>query len=117
MFTEAINLTNQLVVEEIDNVLDTYSHHPYQQAFSSPDLRQNLIAYVLSQVHNLYTVVEDREELLDSKFHSSSLAQRLHIEALIRQGIIHIFQGNAEWVSHHIPKSVDAGNAPSHWFG
>lgn len=118
MFTETINLTNQLVVEEIENVLDTYSHHPYQQAFSIPDLRQKLIAYVLSQVHNLYTVIEDGEEVtVDSKILSSSLAQRLHIEALIRQGIIQILQENAAWVSHHIPKPVDAGNAPSQWFG
>lgn len=116
MFTETINLTNQLVVEEIEDVLDTYSHHPYQQAFSIPDLRQKLITYVLSQVHNLYTVNEDGE-LLDSRLYSSSLAQRLHIEPLIRQGIIHILQENAAWVRHHIPKPVDAGNAPSQWFG
>lgn len=117
MFTETINVTNQLVVEEIENVLDTYSYHLYQQAFSIPNLRQKLIAYVLSQVHKFYTVLDDGAEILDSKSHSSSLAQRLHIEPLIRQGIIRILQEDAGWVSYHIPKPVDAGNAPSHWFG
>lgn len=116
MFTETINLNNQLVVEEIEHVLDTYSYHPYQQAFSIHDLRQKLIAYVLSQAHNLYTAIEDRE-LLDPKPHNSFLGQRLHIEALIHQGIIQVLQENAAWVNHHIPKPVDAGNAPSQWFG
>ncbi|MEP0803815.1 hypothetical protein NDI37_06480 [Funiculus sociatus GB2-A5] len=42
------NLTLPVVVQEIEKVLGTYTAHPYQKAFSIPELRQKLIVYVLS---------------------------------------------------------------------
>ena len=42
------NLTLPVVVQEIEKVLGTYTDHPYQKAFSMPELRQKLIVYVLS---------------------------------------------------------------------
>lgn len=107
-----------MAVEEIGDVLNTYPHHPYQQAFAIPEMEQKLLAYVLNQIHSIYTVNAGRKELhRHHRFPSRSLEQRLHMEPLIRHGIIHILQENAEWVSHHIPEQVDLGNQSSHWFG
>ncbi len=44
-----VNLLELEVSKEIEAVLSTYSNHPYQQAFAIPDIRQELIAYVLSR--------------------------------------------------------------------
>ncbi len=118
MFKKLFNLTNQVVVTEVENVLTTYPDHPYQQAFAIPLLRQELVAFVLSQVRNLYTVVEEGEELqTDPELLDLSAKQQPDIDALIPQGITQILQKNGEWVSHHIPEPVDAGNSASHWFG
>lgn len=54
MSKSIVNLTIPWVVAEIEQVLETYPHHPYQQAFANPDLRQELIAYVLTRIHNVY---------------------------------------------------------------
>lgn len=117
MSQKIINLTTPMVIEEIESVLETYSDDPYQKAFAIPDLRQQLIAYVLSHVRNVYTVVEDEETPLKSKFLRRSLEQRLHMEPWIRHGIVHILQENTNWVSHPIPAKVDSGYAPASWFG
>lgn len=106
-----------MVIEEIESVLDTYSDDPYQKAFAIPDLRQQLIAYVLSHVPNIYKVVEDEETPLKSKFLRRPLEQRLHMEPWIRHGIVQILQENTNLVRQHIPAKVDSGYTPTHWFG
>lgn len=115
MSKQIINLTSNLVTKEIENVLDTYPHHPYQQAFAIPDIRQKLTAYVLSRTRNLYTVVEDTQEMPRSGSLGNSLEQRLYIEPLIRHGIQQILDDNSAWIGHHIP--AEASPAPSRWFG
>lgn len=42
MSRQIINLTSDMVAMEIENVLDTYPHHPYQQAFAIPRLHTQL---------------------------------------------------------------------------
>lgn len=110
------NLTLLLITEEIEKVLETYPYHPYQQAFDIFDLRQKLIAYVLSRVSSTYTVIEHREPIIDPKSVRCSLEQRLQIETLIHQGIQHILQQNSA-CDNHYSEEVDPGYAPSHWFG
>jgi hypothetical protein len=116
MSKKIINLTSTVVAEEIENVLDTYPYHPYQQAFAIPDIRQKLAVYVLSRVRNLYTVVEEAQEIpRSSSSLCNSLEQRLYIEPLVRHGIQHILQEDSDWIGHHIP--IEASPAPSRWFG
>ncbi|MBH8573266.1 hypothetical protein I8752_09595 [Nostocaceae cyanobacterium CENA369] len=121
-----VNLTQQTVLGEIESVLDTYPYHPYQQAFAIPDLRQELIAFVLSRIPCLYSVVSDgqvavqnldKECLLNYKLPRSPLEQQLHVQNLIHQGIYAIFQEKSDWISHHLSERVQPGNEPSHWFG
>ena len=53
---ELINLTLPLVITEIENVLEDYSQSPYQIAFSLPEMRQRLLAHVLTHIRNYYVV-------------------------------------------------------------
>lgn len=110
-----VNLTLPVVVEQIETVLEAYPDRPYQQAFAIPDLRQELIAYVLSRVSNYYTVVE--EQLTQVQPAICSLEQKLQIETLVTRGIQDILQQHWEWSIHRLPSVLESGLAPSHWFG
>ncbi|NJL36401.1 MAG: late competence development ComFB family protein [Leptolyngbyaceae cyanobacterium RM2_2_4] len=113
-----VNLTLPVVIEEAEDVLDSYPYHPYQQAFSIPDLRKKLISYVLCRVPGVYTVVEeDDQAMMNPKSLCNSLEQRIQIENLIRQGIEHILRENMDWVDRHIPQETNPAFAPSNWFG
>jgi hypothetical protein len=113
-----INLTLPVVNQVLEDTLDTYPHYPYQQAFSIPDLRQALIAYVLCRIQNLYTVAEDEDAAIALAQRTSfSPDELLLIQALVHQGIEHVLQENAEWTEHHIPQTIHSVQSPSTWFG
>ncbi|RCJ23293.1 hypothetical protein A6S26_01685 [Nostoc sp. ATCC 43529] len=121
-----VNLTQQSVIGEIESVLDTYPYHPYQQAFAIPDLRQELIAFVLNRIPSFYSVISDgniplaeaeQENLLNYQLPRKRLEQQLHLQNLIHQGICSIVQEKSDWISHHLCEIVQPGCEPSHWFG
>ncbi len=113
-----LNLTMPVIVEVIERVINTYPHHPYQQAFAIPELRQELITYVLNRVSNLYIVDENRQPISkQTKTLDSSLEQKLYIESVICEGIERIIRNRSEKISHQIPGELDPGFAPSNWFG
>jgi hypothetical protein len=113
-----INLALSAVMDKVESILDTYPSHPYQQAFSIPDLRQKLVSYVLSRIPCHYTVIDDiGDSTIDLKSLYCSTAEDVHMDTIIRQGIDHILQSNADWVDHHIPETTSANFAPSNWFG
>ncbi len=99
-----INLTLPVVIEEIENVLEEYPVHPYQVAFSIHELRQKLIAHILSHIPNRYAVEGTHESYRNSKVHySPPLQEQLHIEMVIHGSILHILRENADWLSRNIP--------------
>ena len=103
MSHKIVNLTLPLVLKEIENVLEDYAEYPYQVAFSVEEFRQKLIAHVLSNIPNRYTVMDDLQEPpKDAKFLHRSIAERLHIEQMIRGGILHILRENADTVGFMI---------------
>ncbi len=83
-----VNLTLLLLKDEIENVLDSQDGKCYQSAFDLPDLRQELITYVLSRVPNLFQVIEEGEKP-SSKYNplSESTVKQLGIKVVIHQGI------------------------------
>jgi ribulose bisphosphate carboxylase small subunit len=117
MFKTVVNLTQQAVITEIENVLDTYPCHPYQRAFAIPDLRQELIAYVLNRIPCVYSVVDSEQKAISFNYQLPSSQQQLQLENLIHQGICSILQERSDWVNHHLPESVQCSIEPSHWFG
>jgi hypothetical protein len=112
-----VNLTVPIVVGEIETVLATYSHHPYQHIFAHPDRREELVAYVLNRVHNAY-ITCDEDVLQQENWtlpRSCSLQEQEQIDVLIQQGIQDLLgQHLAEWES---PEETDTSPTPSHWFG
>lgn len=112
-----VDLTLQLVNEEIENTLDDYPNFPYKQAFSKPKLRQQLTTYVLKEIPCNYIVNNRKEELLIQPEPYSFWELPLRIKPHIHQGIQHILQENSDWVSHSITQEVQSSNNPSHWFG
>ncbi|MBD2164130.1 hypothetical protein H6G04_06885 [Calothrix membranacea FACHB-236] len=121
-----VKLTQQSVQGEIESVLDTYPYNPYQQAFAIPDLRQELINFVLNRIPCLYSSnlgghvpfsEDDKECLINYKLPRSPLEQQLHVQNLIHQGIYTIFQDKSDWISHHLCEKIQPGFEPSHWFG
>jgi hypothetical protein len=98
-----INLTLPGINQVIEDVLDEYPTHPYQSAFSLPELRQKLITHILSQVthHNIFG---DAQESFSAAqvAHHSRLQARLQMEMLVRGSILHILRKNATWLSFHL---------------
>ncbi|PSB33094.1 hypothetical protein [Stenomitos frigidus] len=113
-----VNLTLPTVVGEIEQIVETYPHHPYQQAFANPDIRQELIAYVLSQIHNAYVAVEEGEPIAaDSETTPALDESETHLKSFIHEGMQQVLQAHPELVSHEIPDAADEYLPTSHWFG
>jgi Late competence development protein ComFB len=103
-----VNLTMPFVVREIEDLLEKYPHHSYQEAFANPDFRQNLIAYTLNRIPNHYITVDEKEK--EYLINSNCLEQTVHIKAIIHRGIEQILSEKVEEVNQHIRDVVD----PSH---
>ncbi|WP_017655138.1 late competence development ComFB family protein [Fortiea contorta] len=118
MSKSLVNLTNQLVTQEIERVLETYPHHPYQEIFANPDFRQNLIVYVLNRIPNYYVSVSQEEQaLISGDYLHQYLGYLSQIEAIIRQGIEDILREESEAIRLHIPEITNPALMASDWFG
>ncbi len=105
MTHELINLTLPSVVQTIEEVLEDYPEQPYQVVFSIHRFRQKLIAHVLSMIPNHYEI--EGETVFFKKLrnlHTSPLAERLHLETVVRGSILHILRENADWLRDHLPQ-------------
>ncbi|MEC4879993.1 MAG: hypothetical protein SAL70_01415 [Scytonema sp. PMC 1070.18] len=112
-----INLTHQSVVKEIESILDNYPYYPYQKAFTIPDLRQELISYVLSRIPCYHTMASENTDWLSYNLPRQPLAQQLHLENLIHQGILAIAQAKSDWMDNHVCDTATPNCDASHWFG
>lgn len=116
-----INQTQAIVQMEISHVLEEYPHHPYQQVFANPDRRQDLLAYVLTNVANIYSSIdlEAAHRFSDDRYASSPTnfptVVGLTIEGIVHRGINMLI--NQEDVHHTIPNVMDSGRMASSWFG
>ncbi|MEH1943837.1 MAG: hypothetical protein V7L01_26955 [Nostoc sp.] len=124
--TTVVNLTQQSIVGEIESVLDTYPYHPYQEAFAIPDLRQELISFVLNRIPSFYTAMSNGQiplaeaeeaSLAYYKLPGKPLEQQLHLQNLIHQGICLIVQEKSDSISDRVCETVEPACEPSHWFG
>jgi hypothetical protein len=112
-----VNLTFPVVVEKIEQVLETYPDHPYQQIFANPDTRQELIAYVLTRVQSVFMVVDEMEQaLINAETLPHPEAAKLCMGALVHQGIRDILNQYGAEIDHQIPED-DSCLVASHWFG
>jgi len=115
MSNKGIDLTAPTIVEQIERALETYPNHPYQQAFAIPDLRQELITYVLNRISSCDVAV-GKSKQLSLNFKTMNFPEtRGCMEALIYQGIRHILNENEERLSHQIPEEFGS-QLVSSWF-
>lgn len=121
-----VKLTQQSVVGEIDSVLDTYPYQPYQQVFHIPDLRQDLISFVIHRLPGFYSpsidthVIINHEDTVSHSAHKlprQPLEQKLHLQKLIHQGIAAIMRDKADLISDRISETIEPGCQTSNWFG
>jgi len=120
-----VKLTQQSVIGEINSVLDTYPYQPYQQAFAIPELRQELISFVIHRLPGFHSQIPDNLLINDDdKFNSfynklsgHPLEQQLHLQKLIHQGISSIIRDKSDFISNHLCETVEPNCQTSHWFG
>lgn len=88
-----VNQTQAIVWEEATLLLEHFPHRGYQTVIGDAELRQELIAYVLSRIPNVYAAQET-----DAYSRGRITAYRLQIEFLLQQGIqlvlAHQFDGS-----------------------
>ncbi|MEQ8998192.1 MAG: hypothetical protein RID53_16990 [Coleofasciculus sp. B1-GNL1-01] len=80
----------KVIQEEIENALDAYPDKFCRIFFTCPNLRQDLLFYVLCKLSNdPQTVAVEQGKKLCSKhtFPYYSLEMRLHMESYIREGM------------------------------
>ncbi|MBI4785315.1 MAG: hypothetical protein HY785_29005 [Oscillatoriophycideae cyanobacterium NC_groundwater_1537_Pr4_S-0.65um_50_18] len=110
-----VNLTKLVVDAEIEQILDTCYHPPYRNIFATLELRQELVAYVLTRTRNVHITVEQGEESRLSVETMPYLTEaKLQIEEFIHHGIHEILQRYETLVSHCLEGSY--GNLTTlHW--
>ncbi len=113
-----VKLTSQSVAGEIAKVLDTYAYNPYQQAFAIPDLRQELLDYVVSRIPSIDSdYIAEKGSSINYKCPRNPLEVELHLQSLINQGIYSIIQEKSDWIRRCLCNTVEPSCEPSHWFG
>ena len=101
---DLVNLTLPKVIRAIDEVLKDYPE-THQSAFEVHPIRQKLIAHILSLVPNDYTVEGEVGPFTNlNRVYMSPLAERLHLEMIVRGSILHILR-----------EGIDLGTGFSGW--
>lgn len=102
---------NVAVFQEIENVLEDYPVHPYQDAFSIAELRQKLVNHVLCHLPKRDSVMGDvQQSSTDTQLPYRLKQERIRLDALIRGSILHLLRENADWVSRQLQNMDSSGN-------
>jgi len=102
---------NVAVFQEIENVLEDYPVHPYQDAFSIAELRQQLVNHVLRHLPKRDSVMGDvQQSSTDAQLPYRLKQERIRLDALIRGSILHLLRENADWVSRQLQNMDSSGN-------
>ncbi len=88
MSKKVVNLTLPIVEQELDSLVEIYPHKVHRSQLTNPDLRQELLVYVLNRIPNVYGTKGDYDlEDQNAQPLSCTLEQQMQIRALIFQGI------------------------------
>lgn len=100
-----INQTQSIIDRKINEVLETYPHHPYQQIFAHRDHREKLVTYVLNRIPSIYTSID----ITSSEFTLASPSAILEdAETTIHRGISQFLR--SQFLQLQVPRVSD----PSH---
>ena len=100
MLPKLINLTLHLVIKEVDSVLEDCPKQPHRAAFSIQQWRHKLINFVLNQIPNYYTSIEDMKDLPeDPTILYRCPEEQSILKALIYKSMAEVLQQNSESIS------------------
>jgi hypothetical protein len=87
-----INLTLLKVNGEIENFLGKiYPVATYQKILRNPQLRQKLLAYILSRIPNRYAAFHSEKIIsISPEPLSFSTGEKLEIKQLVQQGVVYL---------------------------
>jgi len=99
MSKQLIYLTLPAIAEVIEDVLATKPYCFYQNFFVIPELEQKLIANMLRQIRDRYTVlIDDTQPSCNCSTTALSSQQWLDLKEIVQQSIYHLLQENRyEW--------------------
>jgi hypothetical protein len=105
MAEKILNLTMLWVADEIAQILDTEQLFFEYKDFFNSSLHKELMGYVLSNIPNVYAVINDEDNFWEQCNHTyCSGERRLQIEAVIHQGLLEIVQHKRNWLEQQICK-------------
>lgn len=112
------NMIQYPILQEIERILELCPHHPHQQAFAHPDRHQQLVAWVLNRVPNVFIATEEGDEAaIHPNYAPYCSDQRSCLEYVVREGIQEILVQNQAEIEHDIPDEEISEEGASHWFG
>ncbi|OWY68958.1 hypothetical protein B7486_22970 [cyanobacterium TDX16] len=99
MSKQLIYLTLPAIAEVIEDVLATDPYRFYQNFFVIPELQQKLIANMLRQIRDRYTVlIDDTQPSFNCSTTALSSQQWLDLKEIVQQSIYYLLQENrCEW--------------------
>ncbi|MGG6270342.1 hypothetical protein ACQ4M3_36405 [Leptolyngbya sp. AN03gr2] len=112
-----VNITQHSIAQEIERTLEQYPNHPFQQAFAHPDLRQELLVWILNRVPNVFMTIEESESaIVHPDYAPYCHDHQSCFEYVIRQGIQEVLSQNQQKIEQYIPEQP-SGQPATHWFG
>lgn len=111
-----MNLTMPIILEEIENVLESEPCY-LQYQIAVPDLRQKLLSYTLNHVRKRYRSIDQSEQTVTIlRSNPSSLEEHLQVEAVVRQGIQQFVQRIDLSERAATPSAPITTAQPNEWF-
>lgn len=98
MYQLNANVLLTLVNEKVVNFLGKDCDSFYQKAFSLPDLRQELITYVLSRINILYLSLDAEQNPSIKHNFLYEAKSTLTIENIISQGVYDLLPQKNNWI-------------------
>lgn len=110
-----VNLTRIAIIQEIEDILETYSVDR-RQFFSPPDLHTTLITYVSKHFSNCCISTDECQcASKSSSFLDTIQQEKPQREAVIRQGIEELYRNNYQ-IDQHILDAVEPDSIVSEIF-
>lgn len=112
-----VNLALTVVSEKVDQMLQDMPRSS-QANPSTAELKQRLVAYVLSRIPGFYLTSEQAAICsLAAPSSCYSTEQHRQIEQLIYQGLRHMSGQRCDWAAAALSSLPSVGHEPSSWFG
>lgn len=100
-----VNVALISINEKIIEFLEKDCNFFYQKAFSLPDLRQELITYILSRINILYLSIDaEQKPLIKYNFLYES-KKNLTIEHIISQGVYDLLPQKSNWAKQQFEET------------